>query len=191
MKNIAVFCGSNMGTDPMFKQIAYELGAKLAQANLGLVYGGAKVGLMGAVANGTLDNEGKVVGILPKFLKEKELEHKSLNEFILVDTMHERKAKMYDLSDGVITLPGGFGTLDETFEFLTWAQLTLHKKPTGLLNVNGYFDKLLDFIDVSINCGFVKPEYRSLFIVEDTIDALLDRMKNYVPPLNDKWFVTK
>lgn len=191
MKNIAVFCGSNSGTNPLYKEMALELGTKLAKNNIGLVYGGAKVGLMGAVANGALDNGGKVIGVLPSFLKEKELEHTLISQNIIVETMHERKAKMYDLSDGIITLPGGFGTLDETFEFLTWAQLTLHKKPTGILNIDGYYDKLLEFIEVSINSNFVKPEYHNLFIVDNNIDNLLERMKAYVPPLNDKWFVTK
>jgi len=191
MKNIAVFCGSNTGNNPVFKQTAYELGKKLAECNAGLIYGGAKVGLMGAVANGVLENGGRVIGVLPGFLKEKELEHTMLSEIVLVDGMHERKARMYEMSDAAITLPGGFGTLDETFEFLTWAQLALHRKPTGILNVEGYYNKLIDFIKVSVESGFVKPEYRDLFIVEESIDELLQCMAKYTPPLNDKWFVTK
>jgi len=190
MKNISVFCGSNTGLSPLFKQAAYELGSKLAQKNIGLVYGGAKVGLMGAVADGAIENGGRAIGVLPNFLKAKELEHAGLSEIMLVETMHERKAKMYELSDGIISLPGGFGTLDETFEFLTWGQLSLHHKPTGLLNIGGYYDKLIEFIEVSISNGFVKPEYRNLFIVDDNIDSLLSRMENYRPPLNEKWFVT-
>lgn len=190
MKNIAVFCGSNTGESPVFKQAAYELGSKLAENNIGLVYGGAKVGLMGAVADGVLENGGRAVGVLPNFLKEKELAHSRLSDIILVETMHERKAKMYEMSDGIITMPGGFGTLDETFEFLTWGQLSLHCKPTGLLNIGGYYDKLIEFIDVSIKNGFVKPEYQDLYVVDNDIDNLILQMKNYNPPLNEKWFVT-
>lgn len=190
MKNIAVFCGSNTGESPLFKQAAYELGSKLADNNIGLVYGGAKVGLMGAVADGVLENGGRAVGVLPNFLKAKELEHTRLSDIILVETMHERKAKMYEMSDGIITMPGGFGTLDETFEFLTWGQLSLHHKPTGLLNIDGYYDKLIEFIDVSIKNGFVKPEYQDLYVVDNDIDNLILQMKNYNPPLNEKWFVT-
>lgn len=190
MKNIAVFCGSNTGNSPEFKQAAYELGSKLADNNIGLIYGGAKVGLMGAAADGVLDNGGRAVGVLPGFLKAKELEHSRLSDIIIVETMHERKAKMYEMSDGIITLPGGFGTLDETFEFLTWGQLSLHHKPTGLLNIDGYYDKLIEFIDVSIKNGFVKPEYQDLYVVDNDIDNLILQMKNYNPPLNEKWFVT-
>lgn len=191
MKNISVFCGSNSGNNPIFKETAYQLGQKLAENNIGLVYGGAKVGLMGAVANGTLDKGGHAIGVLPHFLKEKELAHNNLNEIILVDTMHERKAKMYDLSDGIISLPGGFGTMDEMFEFLTWAQLSLHKKPTGILNINGYYDNLINFINTAIDNGFVKNEHRNLFIISDTIENLITQMKEYKPIENEKWFVTK
>lgn len=191
MKNISVFCGSNSGNNPIFKELAYQLGEKLAENNIGLVYGGAKVGLMNAVANGTLDKGGHVTGVLPHFLKDKELAHDDLNEIIFVDTMHERKAKMYDLSDGIISLPGGFGTMDEMFEFLTWAQLSLHKKPTGILNINGYYDNLINFINTAIDSGFVKHEHRNLFIISDNIEDLITQMKEYTPIGNEKWFVTK
>ncbi|MFR9166152.1 MAG: TIGR00730 family Rossman fold protein [Dysgonomonas sp.] len=191
MKNICVFCGSNSGNDQIYMTAAYNLGKKLAENNINLIYGGAKVGLMGAVANGTLDNGGKVMGVLPNFLKEKELAHEGLSEIIIVETMHQRKSKMYELSDGIIVLPGGFGTMDEMFEFLTWGQLSLHKKPTGLLNIDGYYDNLLAFIDTSIDKGFVKEEYRNMIIVDDSIDTLIEGMKNYVPSNNEKWFVTK
>lgn len=191
MKNIAVFCGSNTGNNPLFKEVAYNLGSTMASFGLGLVYGGARVGLMGAVANGILDNNGEVIGVIPSFLREKELQHDSLSEMIVVETMHERKAKMYDLSDGIISLPGGFGTMDEMFEFLTWGQLAIHRKPTGLLNIDGYYDSLLDFIDTTIDKGFVKEEYRSMLLVSDSVEELLQQMKDYVPSANDKWFVTK
>lgn len=190
MKNIAVFCGSNTGVSPIFKQAAHELGSKLAEKNIGLVYGGAKVGLMGAVADSVLENGGRAVGVLPAFLKAKELEHAGLSEILLVETMHERKAKMYELSDAIVSLPGGFGTLDETFEFLTWGQLSLHNKPVGLLNIGGYYDKLIEFIEVAIRSGFVKPEYRKLYFVDEDIDRLLSELESYEPPLNEKWFIT-
>lgn len=191
MKNIGVFCGSNTGNNPAFKDSAYILGNKLAEQNIGLIYGGAKVGLMGAVADGVLDKHGKATGVLPRFLAEKELAHTHLTEIIIVETMHQRKAKMYELSDGIISLPGGFGTMDEMFEFLTWGQLALHQKPTGILNINGYYNFLMDFVDTTINNGFVKEEYRSMFIVSENIDDLLRRMKEYKPTTNDKWFITK
>ncbi len=191
MKNISVFCGSNSGNSPIFKEYAYQLGNSLAENNIGLVYGGAKVGLMGAVANGTLEKGGYVTGVLPYFLKEKELAHTQLSEIIYVDTMHQRKAMMYELSDGIISLPGGFGTMDEMFEFLTWGQLSLHKKPTGILNINGYYDNLINFIDTTIESGFVKEEHRNILIISDNIEELISKMKSYEPPVNDKWFVTK
>ena len=191
MKNISVFCGSNSGNDPVFKEMAYQLGEELAKNNIGLVYGGAKVGLMNAVANGTIDRGGYVTGVLPHFLKDKELAHDNLNEIIFVETMHERKAKMYDLSDGIISLPGGFGTMDEMFEFLTWAQLSLHRKPTGILNINGYYNHLIEFMNTTINSGFVKEEHRSLFIISDNIEDLIQQMQAYTPTANEKWFVTK
>ena len=191
MKRIAVYCGSSSGSNDIFKIKAETLGKALAKNNVELVYGGAKVGLMGAVADGALNNGGKAIGVLPHFLAEKELEHKSLTEIHLVDTMHERKSKMADLSDGFIALPGGFGTMEELFEVLTWAQLSLHKKPVALLNVNGYYDALLQFIKVMNRDGFLKEEYLDLLIVSNDIDDLLLQMKTYVPLKNEKWFVSK
>lgn len=191
MKRITVFCGSNSGSDPLFKTEAYNLGKALAKKNIELVYGGAKVGLMGAVADGTLDNGGRAIGVLPQFLKEKELEHKGLSEIYIVDTMHERKAKMSELCDGIITLPGGFGTLEELFEMLTWAQLALHKKPIGLLNINNYYSPLLDMIETMIASDFLKEEYRNIVLVSNNIEELISKMESYIPPKNDKWFVTK
>lgn len=190
MNRITVFCGSNNGTDPAFAQQAYKMGEVMALRNINLVYGGARVGLMGKVADGVLDNGGKVYGVIPRFLEEKELAHNKIDEIIVVETMHERKAKMSELCDGIIALPGGFGTFEELFEMLTWAQLGLHKKPIGILNVNGYYDKMLAFIEDSIQNRFVKEEYRNLFVVHDDPDKLLDLMGIFIPPLNDKWFVT-
>lgn len=191
MKRIAVYCGSSSGSDEIFKTKAYELGENLAQNNIELVYGGAKVGLMGAIANGVLDNGGKAIGVLPNFLAEKELQHIKLTEIIFVETMHERKAKMSELADGFIGLPGGFGTMEELFEMLTWAQLSLHSKPIGILNVNGYYDSLIEFIRTMYQNGFLKEEYLDLLLVSDNIQELLRQMKNYLPIKNEKWFVVK
>lgn len=191
MKRIAVYCGSSLGSKPIYNQSALELGNTLANHNIELVYGGANVGLMGAVANGVLDGGGKVIGVLPYFLASKELEHKSITELILVDNMHERKAKMSKLADGFIALPGGFGTMEELFEMLTWAQLALHNKPIALLNIDGYYDALLVFIETMIDGGFLKSEYRDLILVSDDMQDLLKQMLNYVAPINDKWHIVK
>lgn len=188
MKRITVYCGSSSGVESQYKTSAMELGRALAKKNITLVYGGAHVGLMGAVADGALLENGKVIGILPQFLAAKELQHTQLTESIIVDTMHERKAKMYELADGYIALPGGFGTMEELFEMLTWAQLSLHKNPIGLLNIDGYYDSLLTLIQTMHNKGFLKPEYLDLLIVSDNIDALLEQMHTYIPPQNEKWF---
>src|SRR5579871_5059480 len=139
MKRIVVFCGSSSGTDGVYAEQAYMTGATLAKLGIGLVYGGARVGLMGAVADGALAHGGEVIGVLPRFLSGKEIGHEGLTDLVLVDTMHERKMKMHDLSDGVITLPGGFGTMEEMFEMLTWGQLGIHRKPIGLLNIAGFY----------------------------------------------------
>lgn len=191
MKNIAVFCGSSSGSDAIFAKNAILLGESIAKRGYGIVYGGAHVGLMGAIANGALSQGGEVIGIIPNFLKQKELEHNHLTQMYIVETMHERKAMMCDLSDGVIALPGGYGTMDELFEMLTWAQLSLHKKPIGILNIDGFYDPLIALSEKMIEKKFVKEEYRSLWIVEDDIETLLDRMSVYEAPLNDKWFVTQ
>ena len=190
MKSITVFCGSSLGSLKIFQDQAYLLGQKLAQRNINLIYGGANVGLMGAVANGAVENRGTVIGILPNFLKEKEIAHEHLNELIVVETMHERKTKMNELSDGVITLPGGFGTLEEFFEMLTWAQLGLHKKPIAILNIDGFYDDLLRLVQNMVDKGFLKEVNQQMIIVSDNIDELLNKMVLYKPPLEEKW-VTK
>lgn len=187
MKRITVFCGSSSGTEEIYTSQATLLGQTLAKENIELVYGGANVGLMGAVADGVLNAGGKVIGVLPNFLRSKEIAHKQLTELILVDSMHERKTKMNDLCDGVIALPGGFGTLEEFFEMITWAQLGLHKKPIAILNVDGFYDALIVFIQTAVDKGFLKSENQQMLLVSDSIDDLLDKMENYVPPAVGKW----
>ncbi|MBE8715142.1 LOG family protein [Sphingobacterium hungaricum] len=187
MKRITVFCGSSFGTDKVYEEQAYELGKLLAKKNIGLVYGGAIIGLMGTVANGALQYGGEVIGVLPHFLKGKEIAHDQLTELILVDTMHERKTKMDALSDGVIALPGGFGTLEELFEMLTWAQLGLHQKPIGLLNTNGFYNDLLLLIQNMVDKGFLKQVNQEMLLVSDSIENLLDKMNNYQAPTIGKW----
>src|SRR5918993_5316430 len=156
MKSVAIFCGSSSGTDPLYKVQATALGITLAHQRIEIIYGGAKVGLMGAVADAALSAGGKVTGVIPRFLRSKEIAHKNLTELIIVGSMHERKTKMHELCDGIIALPGGFGTLEELFEILTWAQLGLHKKPIGLLDVNGFYDNLNLLLQTMVHQGFLK-----------------------------------
>ncbi|NML37553.1 TIGR00730 family Rossman fold protein [Chitinophaga sp. G-6-1-13] len=187
MKSIVVFCGSSTGLDPVYMDQALQLGAALAQRNITLVYGGAKVGLMGAVADGALQEGGKVIGVLPHFLQQKELAHNGLTELVLVDTMHERKTKMNELSDGVIALPGGFGTMEELFEMLTWGQLGLHQKPVGMLNVNGFYDALHQLSQTMTEKGFLSAASRDMLLYSDQIDELLTKMEQYHPVEKPKW----
>lgn len=187
MKRITVFCGSSFGTEKIFEEQAYLVGEKFAQRNIGLVYGGANVGLMGAVANGILENGGEAIGVLPHFLQNKEIAHQNLTKLILVETMHERKTKMNELCDGVMALPGGFGTLEEFFEMLTWAQLGLHKKPIGILNINGFYDSLLEFVKNMVAKGFLKEINEKMILVSDNIENLLNLMENYQAPTVGKW----
>ena len=187
IRRIAVFCGSSRGTERIFEEQAYELGKTLAVQNIELVYGGANVGLMGTVANGVMENGGKAIGVLPAFLKKVEIANLNLTELVMVDTMHQRKAKMNELSDGVIALPGGFGTLEEFFEMLTWAQLGLHRKPVALLNVDGFYDALLALVDTMVDRGFLRKENREMLLVSDNIEDLLDKMRKYEAPSVGKW----
>jgi len=182
-----VFCGSSSGTKDVFFDQAFLLGEYLAKQNIGLVYGGAKVGLMGAVADGVLKYDGEVIGVLPTFLGDVELGHSGLTELILVETMHERKAKMDELSDGTIAMPGGYGTLEEFFEMLTWAQLGLHKKPVALLNIDGFYNPLLQMVDNMVNYGFLKQVNSDMIVVADNIEELLDKMRAYKAPKEGKW----
>lgn len=191
MKRITVFCGSSFGTEELFEKQAYLLGKKFAEKNIGLIYGGANVGLMGAVADGVIENGGEAIGVLPHFLKNKEIAHQNLTELILVETMHERKTKMNDLCDGVIALPGGFGTLEEFFEMLTWAQLGLHKKPIGILNVNGFYDSLIEFVRTMVVKGFLKEINEKMILVSDDIEKLLDLMENYEAQVLENGLIKK
>ncbi|WP_129021880.1 MULTISPECIES: LOG family protein [Edaphocola] len=185
--SIAVFCGSSSGAETVYAQQAYALGKTLAAQGLQLIYGGAKVGLMGAVADGVMDEGGQAIGVIPQFLRTKEIAHEGLTDLILVDTMHERKTKMHELSDGIITLPGGFGTMEELFEMLTWAQLGLHRKPMGLLNVQGFYDPLLAMADAMMHQGFLSKQNRDMLIADEHIDTLLQQMRNYEAPEVGKW----
>ena len=187
MKRITVFCGSSDGSEYIYKAQAALLGKTLATREIELVYGGAKIGLMGAVADAVLQYGGKVTGVLPYFLSGKEVAHEGLTEQILVDTMHERKALMHDLCDGIIALPGGYGTMEELFEMLTWGQLGLHNKPIGLLNINGYYDGLIELIQGMADKGFLKKADQKMLLTNDNIDKLLANMSGYVAPPTNKW----
>ena len=187
MKSITVFCGSSAGDNSDYITQATMLGKRLADENIALVYGGAKIGLMGAVADAVLSGGGKVTGVLPSFLRAKEIAHDALTELIIVSSMHERKMKMNELCDGVIALPGGFGTVEELFEMLTWAQLGLHQKPIGLLNTNGFYNSLIELINSMAAKGFVKDINLQMLIISDDIEDLLEKMKHYKAPIVGKW----
>jgi len=182
IKSVCVFCGSNYGLAAIYKEQATLLGKTLAEREIDLVYGGAHVGLMGAVADGALKAGGRVIGVLPRFLEDKELAHTGLSELILVDTMHQRKTTMNERCDAIITLPGGFGTMDELFEMLTWAQLGLHKKPIGVLNVNGYYDTLNLLTENMVAKGFLSAANKESLLISDNIDHLLESINNYQAP---------
>lgn len=173
MISLCVFCGARPGQDPEFQSGALALGKLLAEKNVTLVYGGGIVGLMGSVADGVLNAGGRVIGVIPDFLVKREMAHPNLTELHIVHSMHERKAKMAALSNGFIALPGGFGTLEELFEIITWAQLDLHQKPVGLLNINQFYTPLLDFVDHMTNQGFVSPRHRDLILTDNDPKALL------------------
>jgi hypothetical protein len=188
MKRLCVFSGSCLGSRSEYAAAAIELGRLLARRDIELVYGGARVGLMGTIADAVLAGGGRVTGVIPKALVEKEVAHSELTDLRVVTSMHQRKALMAELSDGFVALPGGWGTLDEMFEILTWAQLGLHRKPCGLLNVLGYFDRLLAFLDHTIEQGFVRREYGSLLAVSNTPATLLDALlAAHAPPAVEKW----
>lgn len=190
MKRISVFCGSSNDIDNIFKAEAIILGKTLAQQDIELIYGGANIGVMGAVANGVLENGGKVIGVIPNFLKTKEIAHEHLTQLITVETMHQRKTKMFELCDGIIALPGGFGTLEELFEMLTWAQLGLHQKPIAILNSNGFYNDLLALIQTMVDKGFLKKVNQEMLLVSEEIEDLLNQMKNYQAVPVSKW-ITK
>lgn len=187
LKSICVFCGSSEGNDLEVGKTAMELGTYMARNNIGLVYGAAKIGVMGQVAQAALDNGGKVIGVIPEFLKLKEVVHLGLTELIVNKNMHERKMKMQEISDGFITLPGGFGTLEELFEIITLNQLGLHQKPIGLLNVNGFYDDLLSLLETMVKRGFLKMENYELLLVDTSVEGLLYKMKTFKAPDVPKW----
>ncbi|MBS4196678.1 LOG family protein [Lederbergia citri] len=182
MKNIAVFCGSSNGVSEAYIEGAKRLGKELAKRNIALVYGGASVGVMEAVADSVLEEGGNVIGVMPSFLEKREISHKNLTQLIVVDSMHERKAKMAELADGFIAMPGGPGTLEEFFEIFTWAQLGLHQKPCGLLNINHYFDPLITLFNHMTDEQFLHEKYRSMALVDVEPQGLLDQFNTYEPP---------
>jgi uncharacterized protein (TIGR00730 family) len=190
LKSAVVFCGSGDGNNELYRKQAFDMGAMLAGMGIRVVYGGARVGLMGAVADGALANGGAVTGVIPGFLKVKEVAHEGLTEMITVETMHERKLKMYELSDGIITLPGGWGTMEEMFEMLSWALLGLHGKPVGLLNLNGYYDALQVMCDKMVHEGFLKESTSKMLIISTSAEELLQKMEAYQPPAVPAW-ITK
>jgi uncharacterized protein (TIGR00730 family) len=187
MKSIAIFCASSPGYDDIYMQSAYATGQIIAGKGIRLVYGGGQVGLMGAVANGALAEGGEVVGVIPHFLNRKEIGHKGVSELHVVESMHERKQMMIDLCDGVITLPGGFGTMEELFEMITWGQLGLHRKPIGLLNIEGFYDHLISFVNHMVEVGLLALESRNMLLISDDIEHLLSLMADYEAPQKSKW----
>ena len=181
MKRLAVYCGAASPADPRWVELAREVGDTLARRGIGLVYGGGRRGLMGAVADGALAAGGEVIGVIPDALAEAELAHTGVSQLIQVQTMHERKAAFTELSDGFITLPGGVGTMDELWEAVSWSQLGYHALPVGLLNAFGYYDKLLEFAAHMAEAGFVQPQHAEIILAEATLEALLARMEAHVP----------
>jgi hypothetical protein len=187
MKALCVFCGANFGRRPAYRLAAEQLGGLLAQRGITLVYGGGNVGLMGALADAALAGGGRVVGVIPQALAEKEIAHTGLSEMHVVGSMHERKALMADLADAFLSLPGGFGTWDEFCEALTWSQLGLQKKACAFLNVEGYYDALLALTERAAEDGFIRAEHRKLLLVDGDAEILLDRLENYDVPFVPKW----
>jgi uncharacterized protein (TIGR00730 family) len=188
MRRLCVFCGSSAGNRDVYRDSARRLGELLAAAGLGLVYGGGHVGLMGVLADAVLRGGGEVVGVIPQALVDRELAQRNLTRLEVVDTMHQRKARMADLADGFAALPGGFGTGDELFEILTWAQLGLHARPVGVLNVAGFFDPLRQWLDRAVAEGFLKPAHRRLLLEATSPEELLDLLRRHRPPEREaKW----
>jgi uncharacterized protein (TIGR00730 family) len=190
MKRLCIYCGSSPGSRPEYAAAALDCGRILAQRGIGIVYGGGNTGMMGKVANAALEEKGEVIGVIPHHLADKELAHEGATQMIRVDSMHERKQMMADLSDGFIILPGGIGTLEELFETYTWLQLGLHSKPIGILNVAGFFDHMLVFLDHMVADRFLKAEHRLMLIVDNDMQRLLERMAAFVAPDAGKWLDT-
>lgn len=186
MERVCVYCGSSPGHDPSYRRAAREMGEELVARDLGLVFGGGSVGLMGTVADAVMDGGGEAIGVIPEALEAREVAHGGLTELAVVGSMHERKRRMVELSDGFVALPGGLGTLEELFEVLTWAQLGIHEKPCGVLNVAGFYDGLVSHLDGATEAGFVSPAHRDLARVETEPAALLDAFERYEPPTEPK-----
>ncbi len=187
LDTVCVFCAANPGTDPMYRERAHAFGRLLAEGGRRVVFGGGRTGLMGALAEGALSANGQIVGVMPRHLVEREVAHTGLTELRVVDSMHERKTLLSSLADGFIALPGGIGTLEELFEIWTWGQLGLHRKPYGLLNVNGFFNPLLAFLDHAVAEGFLGAENRAMLAVSDDPVALLDQMEQMRTPAVRTW----
>lgn len=187
MTRLAVYCGSSPGGDPAYADAARALATEMARRGIGLVFGGGHIGLMGTIADAVLNAGGEAIGVIPAALRDKELAHKGCSELHIVSTMHERKALMADLADGFIAMPGGFGTLDEMFEMLTWGQLGYHPKPCGFLNVAGYYDALFTFLDNCVEARFVTRVHREMIIAASEPSALLDEIADFRPPDQAKW----
>jgi uncharacterized protein (TIGR00730 family) len=188
MKSLCVYCGSNFNGDPILKTAIENLSKTMVAQGISLVYGGGSVGVMGVIANEMLKHNGKVIGVIPQFLVDKEVGHKGLTQMVITENMHQRKQKMADLSDGFIILPGGFGTLEEFFEVLTWLQLGLHAKPIGVLNVNGFYDPLFQQMDVMVQHRFLKQNNRDLVFNETDASTLVTKMKNFNAVPDEVWF---
>lgn len=186
MDRLCVYCGSSPGHDPSYREAARALGEELLARDLGLVYGGASVGLMGTIADTVVEGGGEVIGVIPESLQDREVAHAGLTDLQVVDSMHDRKRRMVDLADGFVALPGGLGTLEELFEVLTWAQLGLHDDPCGLLNVEGFYDGVVAHLDGATDAGFVSATHRDLARVERDPAALLDAFEAYEPPTEPK-----
>ena len=187
IKSLCVYCGSSEKGPVKHLLDAKELGYAISQRKIKLIYGGGRVGVMGAVANAAIENNGTVTGVIPEFLMHHEVGHEGITKLEVVSSMHERKARMAELSDGFIVLPGGLGTLEELFEILTWAQLGLHKNPVGVLNVNGFYDKLLDYLDHAVAEKFIRLQHREMLVVDEDIESMFERFSKYEPPIGQKW----
>ena len=187
LRRVCVFCGSSAGLNPSYRRLAEQLGRTLATRGLGLVFGGGRVGLMGALADGALAARGEVIGVIPQALMDREIGHRGLTELRIVGSMHERKALMAELADGFVALPGGIGTLEELFEVWTWAQLGLHAKPCGLLDSDGFFEPLVGFLDHLVRTGLVQPQYRAMLHTAESPEELLSAFAAYQPPLVARW----
>lgn len=186
MKNIAVFCGSSLGFNEVYKNDAIELGIHFAKNNIGMVYGGGKIGMMGVIADTIIQHKGKVIGVIPGLLKSEEVAHNNITEMIVTKTMSKRKVEISKLVDGYIALPGGFGTLDEIFEALTLNQLGIEQKAVGILNTNGFFDHLIKQLDVMVAEGYLKQSNKNMLIISDSVDDLISKMFNYKAPVITK-----